>query len=267
MRPHPDPDAEPAALPVRDVTRPSTDAAAPGTGAPDPDLSVEALAPEDRERVAAVLAAEYGLLAGMLSAVWSASLVRTSLFLAVLSAVGVALGFAAQAGGGFGATFTAFALVALPLALFLGVATFARTVEVQREAIVYITGMNRIRWFMARRAPGAVPYLVLSIHDDAAGVYRSQGTGIRLEPPRSRLVFALVQTQGIVAVTSAAIAGVIGALAAAMVSPVAAWVVGGGTFILVLAALFAYWNRSIAELQGAIRPLHPTPPEEGDRRI
>ena len=72
----------------------------------------------------------------------------------VLSAVGVALRFAVQAGGGVGGTFTIFVLVASPLALFLGVATFARIVEVQREAIVYITGMNRIRSFMTQVAPG-----------------------------------------------------------------------------------------------------------------
>ena len=63
----------------------------------------------------------------MLASVWSASLFRVSLLLGVVSAIGVALGFAAQAGGGFGSTFRVFALVALPLALFLGLATFART--------------------------------------------------------------------------------------------------------------------------------------------
>src|SRR4051794_17171629 len=66
------------------------------------------------------LRAEYALLASMLASVWSASLTRVSLFLGVVSATGVALGFASQAGGGFGSTFTVFALVALPLVLFLG---------------------------------------------------------------------------------------------------------------------------------------------------
>src|SRR4051812_45862249 len=83
---------------------------APGVDAIPPDE----LTPEERERVVAVLSAEYGILAGLLGAAWSASLVRTSLFLGVVSALGVALGFAAQASGGIGPTFTAFALVALP---------------------------------------------------------------------------------------------------------------------------------------------------------
>ncbi len=55
---------------------------------------------DDPAAVRAVLAAEYAMLAGALGVGWSASLVRTSLFLGVLSAVGVGLGFAAQAGGG-----------------------------------------------------------------------------------------------------------------------------------------------------------------------
>jgi hypothetical protein len=258
---------------ARPPDAPEPVSAEPAAGAPataDPGAATSPPAeptPEERERIAAVLAAEYGVLAGLLSAVWSASLVRTSLFLAVISAVGVALGFAAQAGGGIGPTFVTFALVALPLALFLGLATFARTIEVQREAIVYITGMNRIRWFMTRQAPGARPYLVLSTHDDAAGLYRSQGTGIRLAPPRYRVGFALVQTQGIVAVMSSAVAGVIAGLAVSWVSIAAAWVVGLGTFVIVVLALLTYWNRSIASLQASIRPLHPTPPEGVDPTI
>lgn len=220
---------------------------------------------QDRERVAQVLTAEYGMLAGMLSAVWSASLVRTSLFLAVISALAVSLGLAAQASGGFNDSFSVFALVALPLALFLGLATFARTVEIQREAIVYITGMNRIRHFMTTSVPASRPFVVLSTHDDELGVYRSQGTGIRFGPPRYRLVFALVQTQGIVAVMCAAIAGVMGGLAGARIDPVIAWPAGAVAFVVTLVALLAYWTRSIRQLQAAIRPLSPTPPDEEPR--
>ena len=55
---------------------------------------------DDPAAVRAVLAAEYAIARrSARRAGWSASLVRTSLFLGVLSAVGVGLGFAAQAGG------------------------------------------------------------------------------------------------------------------------------------------------------------------------
>jgi hypothetical protein len=246
--------AEPRAEPSENAA-PVVEAGAPAT---------DGMSPEDRQQVLTVLSTEYGVLAGLLSTVWSASLVRTSLFLGVVSALGVALGFAAQASGGLGPTFTGFALVALPLALFLGLATFARTVEIQREAMVYITGMNRIRWFMTQQAPAALPYLVLSIHDDEAGVYRSQGAGMRLRPPRSRLVLGLVQTQGIVAVVSAALAGIIGGLATAWVTAVGSWLLGGAAFVVTLVLLFGYWSRSLREIRVAIRPLNPTPPAQGD---
>jgi hypothetical protein len=229
----------------------------PTAGAPTPE----------RAALSDALREEYNVLAAMLASVWSASLFRVSLLLGVVSAIGVALGFAAQAGGGFGSTFMVFALVALPLALFLGLATFARSVELQREAYVYITGMNRIRHAMVDAVPASRPYLVLSIYDDALGVYRSQGTGIRLRAPRRRLVFALVQTNGIVAVICAALAGIIGRIATDSFASPVAWGITALAFVVTLAALLTYWNRSIAQLQKAIRPMFPTPKEAMDAPI
>ena len=213
----------------------------------------------ERAAMSEVLRSEYAMLGMMLTSVWYASLFRVSLLLGVVSAIAVALGFAAQVGGVSGSRFTEFALVALPLALFLGLATFARTVELQREAFVYVAGMNRIRHAMADAVPAARPYLVLSIFDDAPGVYRSQGSGIRMRPPRVRLASAIHQTQGIVGVISAAIAGIIGGIATAAFDPALAWGAAAIAFAVVLLALFTYWNRSIAELQRAIHPMFPTP--------
>jgi hypothetical protein len=227
----------------------------------------EGRSPAEPAAISEALREEYRLLATMLASVWSASLVRVSLFLGVVSAIGVALGLAAQVGGGFGGTFTVYALVVLPLALFLGLGTFVRTIELQREAWVYITGMNRIRHAMADAVPASRPYFVLAIYDDVPGVYRSQGTGIRLHPPRYRLVVALVQTQGIVAVMCAALAGVIGGLATTWSVPALGWAVGAITFVVVLAALLRYWTRSLGQIQSAIRPMFPTPPEAIDAPI
>ncbi len=49
-----------------------------------------ALTDDDRERVQDVLKAEYSLLTTLLNTVWSASLVRTSIFLFNLSSAGIA---------------------------------------------------------------------------------------------------------------------------------------------------------------------------------
>jgi hypothetical protein len=100
------------------------------------------------------------------------------------------------------APFRTLALVVLPLVLFLGIATFVRLVQVQRESVVYITGLNRIRHFFQESAPVSRPYFVLPANDDEAAMYRSIGAG--------------------------------------------------------------NWQRSLATLRAAIRPIHPTPPGEMD---
>jgi hypothetical protein len=144
--------------------------------------TLDDMTPDERERIREVLGSEYTLLTNALTAAWSTSLVRTSIFLVALSAAGVALGFVAQDGLDRG-PFRTVALVVLPLVLFLGVATFMRLVQVQRESIVYITGMNRIRYFFQESAPGSRPYFVLPSYDDEIALYRGLGTGMRREYP------------------------------------------------------------------------------------
>src|SRR5919106_5409852 len=185
---------------------------------PTPNDANLPISAEEREFVRQVLSEEYRLLASALSAAWSASLVRTSIFLGVLSAAVVALGLVAQT-----ESFTQFALVILPLALFLGLATFERVVEIQREATIYITGMNRIRFFFQTAVPASRPYFILPAHDDDLGLYRSQGTGMHRRAPRFGVALALVQTQGIVGVVCAVLAAAIAGLASVGVGPAVAW--------------------------------------------
>lgn len=201
------------------------------------------------------------LLTAALSAVWSASLVRTSIFLGVLSATGVALGFVAQ-GGVASDDFRSFALVVLPLVLFLGIATFVRLVQIQREAIVYITGLNRIRFFAQQQAPASKPYFVLTAHDDDLAIYRSPGTGMPRRPPRYRLLYLAVQTQGIVGLMTAVVGGAFAALLAAPLGSTATWIAAIAVFVGLVAGQMVFWQRSLAELQSALHPINPTPPEE-----
>jgi hypothetical protein len=216
---------------------------------------------DDEELARGVLATEYSVLMSALNAAWSASLTRTSLFLGVLSAAGVGFGFASQ-GGVDESTFLALALLVLVLVLFLGIATFIRLVQVQRESMVYITGMNRIRRFFADAAPASRPYLVLPIYDDGPALYRSIGTGMGLKPPRFELLHLTVQTQGIVGIVTAVVAAGCGGLAASLAGTVAAWTMAILAFLITLTALFVYWRRSLSEIRAAIHPLHPTPSEQ-----
>jgi hypothetical protein len=213
---------------------------------------------EDQRLAHDVLTTEYSVLMSALNSAWSASLTRTSLFLGVLSAAGVAFGFASQ-GEVDPATFRALALLVLALVLFLGIATFIRLVQVQRESMVYITGMNRIRHFFTEVAPASRPYLVLPVHDDELALYRSIGTGMGGRPPRFELLHLTVQTQGIVGIVTAVVAASCGGLAASPAGSGVAWTIAASAFLVTLVALFVYWRRSLAALRATIRPLHPTP--------
>ena len=221
------------------------------------------MSPEERQAVVAALVPEYGLLMGALGAAWSASLVRTSLFLGVLSAAGVGLGFAAQ-GGVDRASFSALVLIVMPLVLLLGIATFIRLVQVQREAVVYITGLNRIRHVLQESAPASRPYFVLPAHDDEAALYRSVGTGMSVRPPRYPLLHLVVQTQGIVGIVTGVVAAAIAGIALAPVDLRVAWLASAVAFVATVGSLFTYWQRSLRDLRSGIRTLFPTPPDELD---
>ena len=106
-------------------------AAGPNQGT-EPAPSPDRWSPDETQAAREVLITEYNVLMAALNAAWSASLTRTSLFLGVLSAAGVAFGFASQGGMGSSA-FVALALVVLLLVLFLGVATFIRLVVGSRS--------------------------------------------------------------------------------------------------------------------------------------
>jgi hypothetical protein len=222
------------------------------------------MTPDERRLVGEVLSDEYSVLMSALSSAWSASLTRTSIFIYSLSAAGVTLGFVARGGGLDQAPFRTLALVVLPLVLFLGIATFVRLVQVQRESVIYVTGMNRIRYFFQEMAPASRPYFVLPANDDEAALYRSIGTGMNRRPPRHSLLYLVVQTQGIVGVLAGAVAAAFGGLAAAPAGAGLAWVVAAVAFAGTVAALFTYWQRSLGTLRAAIRPIHPTPSDEID---
>ena len=139
---------------------------------------------------------------------WNESFSRTSLFLSVLSASVVALGLVGGATQ-FRSEFTIFALVLLPVTLFVGVATFVRLDEANVEDTMWVAGMNRIRNAYLEMAPELEPYFVTSRYDDLAGVLTSSlaVTGL----PRYQ---GFISVPGVVAVLDAVVAGAIVGIAA-----------------------------------------------------
>lgn len=238
--------------------RPDEEAASKGRGISEGSAQPPPPNPADIGLALEVLTNEYNVLMSALNAAWSASLTRTSLFLGVVSAAGVAFGFASQ-GRVDSSTFLVFAFLVLLLTLFLGVATFIRLVEVQREAMVYLTGMNRIRHFFAQSVPIAAEHFVLPIYDDESALYRSIGTGMHWTRPKFRLLNLIVQTQGIVGIVTAVVAGGCAGVPGSLGGTAVGWTSATVAFLLTLSALFFYWHRSLTDARGRLRPMYPTP--------
>jgi hypothetical protein len=163
--------------------------------------------PPSRQDIIQMVVTEHFTLQGARSAAISDANGRTSFFLGTLSAVVVALAFVAQVSA-VGAAFVLFAIVLLPMLLFIGLATFERLLQLGIENIRCVVAINRLRHYYLEVAPELRSHFTLSPHDDAAGILSSLGS-IRVRPRPWDLV---ITNAGLVAVVDALIAGVIAGL-------------------------------------------------------
>ena len=155
-----------------------------------------------------ILATEHWSLLATRSITYAAIYSRASIFLTVVSAAVVALALAAQATE-FSDGFYLFALLVLPVALFIGVATYIRLIDARIEDFWLLSGMNRLRHAYLEIAPELEPYFVTGHHDDEQGLSETYGPGTEI-----RLYRLLASTSTIVGVIDAALAGVVGGLVA-----------------------------------------------------
>jgi hypothetical protein len=91
-----------------------------------------------------ILSTEHWSLLASRSLAWNESFSRASMFLSTLSGAIVALALVAQATS-FGQGFTLFALVILPVVLFIGMTTLIRLGGSNYHDAICVVGMNRIR--------------------------------------------------------------------------------------------------------------------------
>lgn len=173
-----------------------------------------------------ILATEHWSLLASRSLAWTESFSRASMFLTTLTGAVVALGLVAQ-GSGFGRTFAVFAIVILPVVVFLGVTTFLRLGTSNYHDHQCAVGMNRIRAAYLRMAPDLKPYFVMSAHDDARGVFVTQAA----IPQRKFLLSIISATPWTVGVLTGVVAGVIGS--------VIGYLAGFNTFGIALAGAVA----------------------------
>jgi hypothetical protein len=189
-----------------------------------------------------ILATEHWSLLATRSITYAAIYSRAGIFLTVVSAAVVALALVAQATE-FGDRFYAFALLVLPVALFIGVATYIRLVDARIEDFWLLSGMNRLRHAYLEIASELEPYFVTGHHDDTQGLSETYGPGTE-----ARLYRLLASTSVLVGVIDAALAGVFGGLVAkALGSGSELSLVIGGVVTAVVVVLLVYAERRIIE--------------------
>lgn len=193
-----------------------------------------------------ILATEHWNLLATRQLSWSESFSRASMFLTVLSGAVVALALVAQATQ-FGQGFVLFALLVLPVVLFVGATTFVRLVEVNNEDVHWVYGMNRLRHAYLDMEPELETYFVTGFTDDAAAIsrtYGSHGTG-------SALTHALVTTPATIAFVNAMVAAVLAAIGLMEVQMAMEPAVGVGAAVFVVASVIQIWfnRRSAGEYQ------------------
>jgi hypothetical protein len=216
----------------------------------------------DDPKVLQMLSTEHWSLLATRSLSWNESFSRTGIFLSVLSASVVALGLVGGATGIRG-EFVIFALVLLPVTLFVGIATFVRLDEVNVEDVMWVAGMNRIRNAYVQIRPAIEPFLISGWTDDEVGIART--FGMTREPTRANtFVHQFVTTPGMVAVTDGVLAGAIAGIAASQLLPNAmaaiiplAVIVGAA----MMGVLFYSSVRRGRRVIGSWRPRFPLPPD------
>jgi hypothetical protein len=211
------------------------------------------------EHAPALLAAEHWSLLAARSLIWNEAQSRATVFLTVLSASIIALALLADASG-FGAQTTMLALVLLPVVFLLGIAAYARLVQINAEEFQLMLAMNRLRRAYLALEPGLERYLTTGHHDDERGVFATYMVGRPNQ--RSLWLHFLVNTPNIVATVDAALAAAIVALGLqAAEAPGGVRVAGGiAAFLLVWVTLFLLQRQSLRPFRDQT-PRFPTPPD------
>jgi len=208
--------------------------------------------PFDDPRAMQILSTEHWSLLATRSLSWNESFSRAGLFLSIVSATAVALALVGQATA-FGEQFVAFALVMLPVDLFVGLATFTRLDEVNGEDFLWVAGMNRIRHAYLEMNPGLQPYFIAGSTDDPHGMEKTFG----VHRPGSAAAHWIVTMPGMVAVIDGVLAGLIVGLAVNTVTGMAMGtsIVAGGVIGIVVTAGLALRSRSsVRWFLGIYRP-------------
>jgi hypothetical protein len=204
-----------------------------------------------------ILTTEHWSLLASRGLAWNESFTRAGMFLSTLSGAMVALGLIAGVDR-TGDVFFVFALVILPVVLFVGVATLIRMGSANYHDALTVIGMNRIRAAYLEQAPDLEPYFVMGVHDDPPGIGLTMAT-----PPGMRTILHVISaTPFLVSMLNAVLAGAIIALAAYRflgLDFVPTLAVAAVVFLATVVVQMRFARGSIQRGQRSVRPMFPTP--------
>ncbi len=200
-----------------------------------------------------ILSTEHWSLLASRTLAWNESFTRTSMFLSTLSFAIVALALVGQATT-FGEEFRIFALVVLPVVLFVGITTSLRLDNSNYHDLICIAGMNRIRANYLHLAPSMKDVFVMGATDDARGIELTAAN----VPGHGWLADVLAATPALVAVLNATLAGAIGGLLLLQIGidAVPALAIAAGVFVVAFAIQAYQWRRAFNELVRTYRPVY-----------
>lgn len=206
-----------------------------------------------------VLATEHWGLLATRSLAWNESFTRAGMFLSTLSGAIVALALVAQATA-FGDGFFVFALVILPVVLFIGIASVVRMGKTNYNDALCVIGMNRIRHAYLELTPEVKPYLVMSAHDDLQSVNISMG----YPPGMNFAAGVVVSTPFVMSTINSILGAMIAVIAAQQLNVTTPWAIVAGVsgFLLVFGLQGILAVRDISAGVGSYRPMFPSPQAE-----
>jgi hypothetical protein len=212
----------------------------------------EASDPKLGPQAATILASEHWSLLAARSLIWNEAMSRATVFLTVLSASIIALALLADATG-FGSRTRTLALVLLPIVFLLGIATYARLVQINTEEFQLVLAMNRLRHAYLQIEPGLERYFTTGHHDDEQGVIATY----MLDGPSRRwlVLHFLVNTPTIVATVDSALAAAVAVLLLQVGEASRAAQVAGG-----MVAFVVVWGVLLRLQLHTLRPLRGTTP-------
>lgn len=242
-------------------------------GSPPPDESPPRPALDDPRALTILTTEHWGLLTAR-SLVYNESFSRGAMFLTLLSASLVALGFVA---GGSGARpeLPLVAIAILSLDLFVGLATLGRMVGAGREEISALQGMARLRHAYLEMVPGLEPYFVTPQHDDIASVLTAYGNRAARPGAAQSVLHGITTMPGLVAVINAAVTGGLAAMVAvavgigtfpALVTGVVAGVATMATLAGLATRVFEVQGRSLETRFAAPEAASAPPADQAGRR-